>query len=183
MTLYSFNGPENLPAQQFLDLVRELAQGAGITLDEDSFGQLTPTEFHFIQTPDLTQQQVNAVQNAIDAWVYVDLVAVEQQAEQSFAGLPGWAHWTVEQAETWHNTNIHDVILSHITTVDGLVTAAGLITNFATALPVLQGMVAEMASMLAVMQKLSKEGREEGVGILSIRNKEWPHLEDPNFGA
>lgn len=138
---------------------------------DDSLQQLRVTTSVAI-TSQQQQDALNLVNNLPEAWE-----AIQTQAEQDFANLPGWSDWTIEEAETWHNTNIHNEITASIATVNQLVADAATINNLATALPVVQGMAAEMLHMAQIMQKLSKEGREEAVGILSVRNKLWPNLQ------
>jgi len=117
----------------------------------------------------ITTNVALTIQQQQDARIVVDTVRVSwldiaAGAEQAFGDIPNWAHWTIQQGLTWHDGNIKTVIEQLQIDVLG-------ITNLATALPVIQG-------MLDVIQVMAAEGRAEGWGVLALRNKVFPKLQN-----
>jgi hypothetical protein len=106
MASYSFNVPQGMTLSQFYDLVDTLAQGAGITLDSGTFYE-SDGQFHLTQSPDLTAPQVNAIQSALNAWVYVDYAALSQTAKPS-------AQAVIADIET-----LYDAAVIHYTALTG----------------------------------------------------------------
>ena len=78
-----------------------------------------------------------------------DLVReIEQGTDAQIAAVPGWAHWTVEQAGQWHTSNI-----SNLLPVGNLAEANTLLANVDTELRAMSRM------------------------LIAMRNKLWPELE------
>jgi len=77
MTIETFVAPENMSLVVFYDLVEGLASGAGITVDSNNFRKVGGS-FQFEVTPALTTGQRNAIQNALDNWIYVDYATLSE---------------------------------------------------------------------------------------------------------
>lgn len=83
---------------------------------------------------------------------------VRDGSESQISAIPEWAHWTIAQFLSWHNTNIKTPLAN-----------APTVTT--------QNAVAVLNSLIPILVKIAAE--QEALGQLSIalRNKEFPNLQ------
>jgi len=114
-----------------------------------------------------TSGDMTAGEAIVAAHVPIDPIQeVADAAETNAGNIPGWAHWTEAEAETWFNTNIDTPLADARTSIDGL--AALNITTFKAVINGLLDILDSMATMIWAMARM----------IIALRNKTWPNLQE-----
>jgi hypothetical protein len=101
----------------------------------------------------------------VAAHVPVDpLVVIQENAYTNANNIPGWAHWTEPEAETWWDTNIDTPLDDARTDIDGLSTLN--LTVFKAVMNGLLDILEPMSTMMWAMARM----------LIALRDKQWPNL-------
>lgn len=161
MTRYYFTRTDPISARALESELRDATLDVEGVADLVSLSEQVAVDF--ITTP--TSGELTTTQGIVTAHTGTDpWMDVYQHAETNAQSIPGWAHWTEAEAETWFDTNVGTPLTNARDDIDGL--GALNLTIFKLVMTGLLDIMDSMATMLWAMARM----------IVALRDRTWPHL-------
>jgi hypothetical protein len=114
-----------------------------------------------------TPAQMAQGEAIVAAHVPVDPIQqVADGAESAVNAIPGWAHWTAAEANTWGQTNIGQPLTQARIDLAAMSTLS--LATFKVA----------MGKILDILDKMWTLQQALGQMVIALRNKEWPNLQN-----